>query len=61
MGREIVKKVERSVFDIHQLKIARATLKMSDLGVRLMGGMTKGEAREIVNKFGKSGDQEESS
>jgi len=43
-----MKKVERSVFNIHQLKIARATLKMSDLGVRLMGGMTKEEAREVI-------------
>lgn len=40
-----------SVFDKHQLKIARDTLKMSDVGARIMGGMTKDEAREIINRF----------
>ena len=33
----------------HQLKIARATLKMSDEGAMIMGGMTKDEARKIIN------------
>ena len=32
----------------HQLKIARATLKMSDVGALIMGGPTKAEAREII-------------
>ena len=35
----------------HQLKIARATLKMSDVGARIMGGMSKAEAREIIFRF----------
>jgi hypothetical protein len=39
---------ELSVFDRHQLKIARDTLKMSDAGARIMGGPTKAEAREII-------------
>lgn len=34
--------------DRHQLKIARSTLKMSDVGARIMGGPTKEEAREII-------------
>lgn len=32
----------------HQLAIAKKTLKMSDAGAMVMGGMTKDEAREIV-------------
>lgn len=35
----------------HQLKIARATLKMSDAMANVMGGMTRAEAREIVNRL----------
>jgi hypothetical protein len=37
-----------SVADRHRLKIARDTLKMSDEGARIMGGMTKDEARQVV-------------
>jgi hypothetical protein len=33
------------VFDKHQLKIARKTLKLSDAGALILGGMTKAEAR----------------
>ena len=36
------------VFWNHQVKIAKATLKMSDEGALIMGGMTKAEAREIL-------------
>ncbi len=36
------------VWDRHQLKIARDTLKMSDAGARVMGGMTKEEARKVI-------------
>lgn len=35
----------------HQLKIARDTLKMSDAGARIMGGMTKEEARQVIIKL----------
>jgi len=35
----------------HQLKIARSTLKMSDAGALIMGGMTKQEAREVIKKL----------
>lgn len=38
----------------HQLKIAKDTLKMSDAGARVMGGMTKEEAREFLRKIGYS-------
>lgn len=41
----------RSIFDNHQIKIAKSTLKMSDAGANIMGGMTKEEAREILKKF----------
>lgn len=42
-----------SVFDKHQIVIAKKTLRMSDVGARIMGGMTKAEARTILKKFGK--------
>ena len=37
-----------SVPEQHQLRIAKDTLKMSDVGARIMGGPTKEEAREII-------------
>jgi len=40
-----------TVFDKHQLKIARATLKMSDAGARIMGGQTKDQARAIIRRL----------
>ncbi len=36
------------VFRREQLKIARATLRMSDTGALVMGGMTKAEARTLL-------------
>ena len=39
-----------NVFDKHQLRIARQTLKMTDAGARVMGGMTKTDAKKIVEK-----------
>jgi len=35
----------------HQLRIARHTLKMSDVGARIMGGPTKAEARAIIQRL----------
>ena len=35
----------------HQLKIARRTLELSDVGARIMGGMTKPEARQVIKKL----------
>lgn len=40
-----------SVPEQHQLKIARSTLKMSDAGAKIMGGMTKAEARRVIEKL----------
>jgi hypothetical protein len=44
-----------SVPEKHQLRIARDTLKMSDIGARIMGGMSKEEARAVILRLtGKS-------
>lgn len=37
-----------SVPDLHRLKIARQTLRMNDTMARVMGGMTKEEARQVI-------------
>ena len=37
-----------SVPERHQLRIAYDTLKMSDVGARIMGGPTKEQARQII-------------
>lgn len=37
-----------NVFDKHQLAIARQTLRYSDAGAFIMGGMTKDEARKVI-------------
>lgn len=39
-----------SVPEQHQLKIARATLKMHDVGAAILGGMTKPQARAFLRK-----------
>lgn len=39
------------IFDKHQLKIARRTLQLSDVGVLILGGMTKDQAREIIKRL----------
>ena len=44
-------KKQLSVPDKHQLKIAKDTLKMSDSGALIMGGMTKAEALAITTKY----------
>ena len=44
-------KRELSVPEKHQLKIARSTLKMSDAGALIMGGMTKAQAREVIKRL----------
>lgn len=40
-----------SVPEKHQLKIARQTLRYSDVGAKIMGGPTKEEARAIILKL----------
>jgi len=39
------------IFQKHQLRIAKDTLKMSDTGTLIMGGMTKEEAKDIIRKL----------
>lgn len=46
--------LELTVPEQHQLKIAKSTLKMSDVGAKIMGGMTKDEARKFLMKCGYS-------
>ena len=41
-------KRQLTVFERHQRRIALATLKMSDAGALIMGGMTKDEARKFL-------------
>ncbi len=40
------------IFKRHQKKIAISTLKMSDVGARIMGGMTKNEAKMFLGSIG---------
>lgn len=42
---------ELSVPEQHQLKIARATLKLSELGAKLMGGMDHATARTVIRRL----------
>jgi hypothetical protein len=51
IGREL------DVFERHQKKIAIDTLRMSDMGANIMGGMTKDEARAFLAKIGYSAQQ----
>lgn len=49
---EVKSKKELSVFDKHQLKVARDIIKAPDAMVPFMGGnLTKKEAREIIKKI----------
>lgn len=36
----------------HQIGIAKRTLELSDIGAEILGGMTKEEARKILDKNG---------
>lgn len=49
------KKVIRDPFLKEQAKIAKKTLKMNDVMVKVMGGMTKAEARAILNRLKRGG------
>ena len=44
-----------SVPEKHQLKIARDTLKLSDVGALILGGPTKKQAREIIIRLTRKG------
>lgn len=55
IARELVKLARSlTVPERHQKNIALKTLKMSDAGARVMGGMTKEEAREFLQSIGYS-------
>jgi hypothetical protein len=45
---------KNDIFLKHQVNIAKKTLKMSDAGCMILGGMTKEEARKILIKAGYS-------
>jgi hypothetical protein len=45
-------KRELSVADKHQIRIAKQTLAYSDEGAKIMGGMTKDEAKIVLGRFG---------
>lgn len=47
-----MKTKEMNPFDYHQITIAKKTLKMNDVGILIMGGMNKQEAREILKRHG---------
>jgi hypothetical protein len=44
--------VTEDIFLKHRLAIAKSTLKMNDAGAMIMGGMSKGEARDLLKKYG---------
>ena len=60
LGEAAQRRREPSVFDKHQLKIAKRTLQMSDVGAKIMGGMTKEEARAHIKRITGSAAKEES-
>jgi hypothetical protein len=49
--------VKEACSDEHMTKIAKKTLKMSDTGAMVMGGMTKDEARKHLAKVGHSAEE----
>jgi len=51
MKRLMRERRKLTVFEKHQLRIARDTLKMSDIGAHIMGGMTKKEAKNFINSL----------
>jgi hypothetical protein len=43
-----------NVFDKHQINIAKKTLKLSDVGASILGGLTKPEAMLMLKQNGMS-------
>ena len=43
-----------NVWEKHQLAIAKRTLELNDIGILILGGMTREEAQKIVDKHKKS-------
>src|SRR5208282_134274 len=48
LTKKKVQGMSLSVPEKHQLRIARDTMKMSDIGARVMGGMSKDDARAVI-------------
>ena len=44
----------KDIFLEHQVRIAKRTLQLSNIGALILGGMTKAEAREILKSDGLS-------
>jgi len=40
-----------NIFDKHQLRIAKDTLRMNDVAVKILGGMTKEEAVKVIKRL----------
>jgi hypothetical protein len=57
--KEVIKKAEATLntFQQHQKAIALKTLKMSDVGANIMGGMNKEQARSFLKSIGYSDTQ----
>jgi hypothetical protein len=55
------KRRELTVFEKHQLRVARQTLRMPDQAVGILGGPTKEEAREIIRKLTGRGERRDAS
>ena len=47
----MTKRKQLTVPERHQLKIAKDTLRMPEAMVGVMGGMTKSEARRVIEKL----------
>jgi hypothetical protein len=41
-----------NMFEQHQFNIAKSTLRLTDAGAHILGGMTKVEARNFLRKCG---------
>ena len=50
-----MRKIRPTIFEYHQIKIARSTLKMSDAGALVMGGMTKAEGQTFLARMRQEG------
>lgn len=42
----------QDVTEQHKIRIAKATLRLSDAGAFILGGMTKDHAREVLTRNG---------
>jgi hypothetical protein len=45
--------LEKGSPEWNKLQVAKSTIKLTDVGATLLGGMTKEEARKIIGKYKK--------